>query len=74
MGDLVASHFLALDGRYVDVIAKSLRAVKPVAGAAKGEGTNGRVAVGFFMAELAASSAVQSSTVSSDVGLLNAWS
>ena len=74
MWDLVTSHFSALNGGYVDVVAKSLRAIEPIASAAKGKGSNGRVAVGFFMAKLAASSAVRSSAVSSDIGLLNAWS
>ena len=68
MGDSVASHLSGLNRGNVDMVAKSLRAVKPVAGATKGEGPNGHIAVGFFVAEFATSCAVWSAAVCSDVG------
>ena len=73
MGNFVASHLSGLNGRNVDMVTESLRAVKPVAGATKGEGPNWRVAVGFFVAEFATSCAVWSAAVCSDVGSSSQW-
>ena len=73
MGDLVTSHLSGLNGGNVDMVAELLRAVKPVAGATKGEGLNRRIAVGFFVAEFATTCAVWSAAVFSDVGSSGQW-
>ena len=73
MGNFVASHISGLNGGDVDMVAESLRAVKPVAGATKGEGPNWRIAVGFFMAEFATSCAIWSAAVCVGVGSSGQW-
>ena len=73
VGNFVASHVSGLNGGDVDMVTESLRAVKPVAGATKGEGPNWRIAVGFFVAEFATTCAVWSAAVFSDVGSSGQW-